>query len=188
MLVLRRLRGIAGSAFTWGVLWGALGASAYVVISLVGGSAASRPQLDVGFLAGLFGTGFRFFGSIGAIAGGLFATAVSLGERRRTVGTLSPRRMMLWGALGGAALPVLSGIGGLYVGVPDAAREVVLGGIGAVLGAGSAWALLRIAGRATQRTTVGAPADSAALETGHHWESSRGATSRESDPLRTGAT
>ena len=189
MLILRRLRGIAVSALTWAVLWGMLGASAYVVISLVAGSSGPRPALDVGYLAGLFGTGFRFFGSIGAIAGGLFATAVSLGERRRTFATLRPRRMVLWGALGGAALPVLSGLGGLYFGVADAARELVLGGIGSVLGAGSAWALLRIAVHSPQRAVVGvSPIESAALESGHRWESSGAGASPASDPLRARAT
>jgi hypothetical protein len=192
MALFRRLRGIALAALTWGVSWAIVGASAYVAFSLVMGSPAPRPEIGFGYLAGLFSAGLRFFGTLGAISGGLFAIGVALGERRRTLSTLSPRRMLLWGALGGAAMPLLSSLSSFSLGSPDAARELVLGGIGAVLGAGSAWTFLRIASRTPPSGADpggGLPGQSGeawpALASEDRWEPQ---ATRSGDPIHTRST
>jgi hypothetical protein len=45
---------------------------------------------------------------VGAISGAAFALTLSVAERRRSsLGTLSMRRVVSWGAIGGAALPLV---------------------------------------------------------------------------------
>ncbi len=171
MILLRRLRGIAASALVWGAAWAVLGASALVGITLVSGMSTPRAELGPTYLVGLFGMGLAFFGKVGAMSGALFAAAVAFGERRHTFASLRTGRMLLWGALGGAALPWLVGLGSLAAGTDEAIRLLVIGGIGAVLGAGSAWAMLGLARRARE------PMATPELASGVEWDA--GAPARE---------
>ena len=179
-MLLRRLRGIAASALVWGAAWAFLGASALVGINLVSGVQSPRPEIGPSYLLGLFGIGFVFFGKVGAMSGALFAAAVAFGERHRTFASLRTGRMLLWGALGGAAMPWVVSLGFLGAGTGEATRLLVIGGIGAVLGAGSAWAVLGLARRARE------PQATQELASGVEW--STGAPAREHEPVRPGAT
>ena len=86
---LRRLRGIIGTAITWGLGWGAAAA----VLQLFG----------FGLTSGLGGS--AFLGSIlGFMAGGSFAVMLTVGDGRRRLDQLSLGRVGLWGAIGGIAV------------------------------------------------------------------------------------
>ena len=128
----RKLRGIVGTGLTWAVGW-----------------AGVTLALNV-----LTGIPFHFVGQValsglvrGFIAGGAFATILSIAERRHTLQDLSLRRVALWGGIGGSvlffmALPVL-----MRIGVP---MGTLLGPlvINTVLGAGFASGSVALARRA----------------------------------------
>lgn len=146
--MLRRLRAIALTAVLWSFPWGILGGVAVAVALRLRGFEAGATVFGLPLSLGLFAVGLKVFGILGAAAGGIFGTAMSIGERQRTLATLSTRRMLLWGALGGGTLPL---IGTALVAVNSG---IAVGGFGlfaaisAALGAGSAWSMLWLARRA----------------------------------------
>lgn len=103
---LRRVRGLAGVGFTWGVLWAAIGGAVGFVIGL-GSSVAlgwTHPVVEWAIGMGLYG----FVSGIG------FGAILSLRERSRTLLDLSLRRAAVWGVLGAAAVPLLFGALGTF--------------------------------------------------------------------------
>lgn len=108
----RKLRGIAGMAALWSIgfvlFWFVLG----TVIRLV-----DPPSIDSG--EGPLGLA-PLFAALGAIAGTVFGVVLSFGERKRTLADLKLSRVALWGAIGGAAMPLLLGkpLGNLAVFAP----------------------------------------------------------------------
>ena len=89
-----------GVGLTWGVGWGTL---IFILTSIIG--AVDPQQIDQGEepwrLAGLVGM-------VGFMSGAVFAVILSSAERRKSLKDLSVPRAALWGALGGAALPLLT--------------------------------------------------------------------------------
>ena len=89
-----------GVGLTWGVGWGTL---IFILTSIIG--AVDPQQIDQGEepwrLAGLVGL-------VGFMSGAVFAAILSSAERRKSLKDLSVPRAALWGALGGAALPLLT--------------------------------------------------------------------------------
>jgi hypothetical protein len=136
--LLRRLRGVIGTAVTWALGWGAVYAVIQVGLKLIFGHTMSILLL-------------AFMGSIlGLISGGSFAIILSIAERHRTFDQLSLKRVALWGAVGGAALvlvavPQLMG-GGIPAGRVVADLILPLS-VTTLLGAGSAPATVAIARR-----------------------------------------
>ena len=98
--VLRKMRGALGIAATWGAAWAIIGAGLSVITGMI-----DPPSIDAG--EGPFRIG-ALFGAIGAISGFAFGLVMSMTERRRSIGDLSIGRAALWGALGAAALPLLT--------------------------------------------------------------------------------
>lgn len=150
--MLRRLRAIAVTAVLWSVPWGILGGTVLAVGLRLRGFETGATLFGLPFALGVFGVGLKVFGFLGAAAGALFGTAMSLWERRRTLATLSSRRMLLWGAIGGGALPTVA------LTLATVNSSVWVGGFGlfaaisAGLGAGSAWTMVWLARRASDRT------------------------------------
>lgn len=97
----RRLRGMVGMGLTWGVAWAAI---FYVIASVV--AVVDPPSIDPGeqpaFIA-------AFGGAFGFISGAIFGLLFSLAEGRRKLLDITPARAAIWGALGAATLPLLSG-------------------------------------------------------------------------------
>jgi hypothetical protein len=118
---LRKIRGILSMAVLWSAgfvaFWFLLG----TIIRLV-----DPPSIDPG--EGPFEMA-PLFAALGAIAGTVFGVTLSLGERKRTLAELKLSRMALWGAIGGAAMPLVLGkpLGNLAVFAP----------LGALLATGS---------------------------------------------------
>jgi|RhiMetdeSRZDD1v2_1073273.scaffolds.fasta_scaffold57739_6 hypothetical protein len=133
MAILRRIRGTVSVALIWAIAWLPVGV-------LVG--------LSMGWL------GFRFllvWTTLGACAGAVFAILLATFERKRTVHDLSSRRLTIWGAVGGAAIPVIASvlIDLLIRGISLTRGAPVVFGVLALMGAVCAWGTLRIARRGT---------------------------------------
>ena len=164
MRLLRKLRGIGATALTWGLSWAVLGGVVLACIELLW---PTLPQMNLSGPAiawELFRIGFRLAGMIGLIAGALFAIMVALAERRRTLATLSVRRMSAWGALGGASIPL---VGVALYAASEGAWPYGFAPLIAVtgaLGAFSSWAMLRLARSGSGSTTQGVLSD------GGHWQ------------------
>ena len=96
----RKLRGMFGVGLTWGVGWAIV---MFIIGSIIG--IVDPDSIDAGEepwrLAGLVGM-------VGFISGSVFALILSSVERLKTVRDLSVLRSAFWGALGGAALPLLT--------------------------------------------------------------------------------
>jgi hypothetical protein len=98
--LLQKLRGMLGVGVTWAVGWAVV---MFIIGSIIGvvdpdsidaGEEPWRLALLVGFVGFLSGTAFA----------AIFASA----ERRRKIRELSVLRSAVWGALGGAVLPLLT--------------------------------------------------------------------------------
>src|SRR5687768_16790660 len=119
--LLRRLRGAAGIALTWALMWAAIAVILVLVVRVVApeeidaGEGAAKVALVFGLAGGLSGLGFA----------GLLYRAV----RRRTIQELSLARVTLWGMLSAAAVPALIGA--------DAGEGWITGLLGGVFAAAS---------------------------------------------------
>lgn len=98
--ILRKLRGVLGTGFTWGVAWAALGVALTLVVRVL-----DPDSIDPGEHELLIGS---LFGLAGFLCGSAFGLLVSLAERRQSLRTLSVARTTFWGALGSATLPFLT--------------------------------------------------------------------------------
>jgi hypothetical protein len=119
----RYLRGLLATALGWGAVWGAASA------------ALGEP------LAGV---------ACGALAGAGFAALLARAERRRTVDGIRYSRVVLWGALGGLALPaaLLASAVGLHGGGAFwLDRALVAGAVSGACGGLTAVAMLALARR-----------------------------------------
>lgn len=98
--ILRKLRGMFGAGLTWGVGWAIV---MFIIGSIIG--VVDPDSIDAGEepwrLAGVVGT-------VGFLSGSVFALIFSSAERRKSIRELSVLRSAFWGALGGAALPLLT--------------------------------------------------------------------------------
>jgi len=89
---MRRLRGFLGTMAVWAVAVVALGLASTTVLRGIG----LLPRFVFHWLP---------WAITGANMGLIFATAIVLGERRKTIEALSPRRLAAWGFLAGATVP-----------------------------------------------------------------------------------
>ena len=134
-MVMRRLRGILGTAVLWGVPWA-------FSLGLIAASAALILGAHLGpFLAFARGalTGFYW----GIAAGALFGSALMLTEQRRGFTKLSLKRAAAWGALSGIWFPALIGLAFgpsaqplLVIGWP---AYLATGSMGALSGLATLW-------------------------------------------------
>jgi len=131
--MLRRLRGALVIGLLWGTLWLVLGIAADALVVWF----ASPPRAVDTLLLGIW-TG------LGIASGTTFAGLLAGLERNRTVDTLAFRRLVLWGVLAGAGIPILFATIVLALAAPDLhlARSdvvvfMVLGAIGAATAAGT---------------------------------------------------
>ena len=112
MRIWRRVRGILGVSVTWGVVWGVLGSA--LSAALLWWTSRHDAALEMPGVVASLPTMFVFWSTLGAFSGAVFATLLLGFERRRSVDTLAGRRVAVWGALGGATLPlVVIALGGL---------------------------------------------------------------------------
>lgn len=139
MGLLKRLRGAVGTGLTWAAGWAVLGAVHGFVVGLVNPRywTLANPILDTAF----------GYAVAGLIAGTGFSGLLAWLDRRSTLERLSRARVVVWGAVGGALVPVLVHLTrGLTssAGWTDVALTASVTG---VLGGGSALVTLWIARR-----------------------------------------
>ena len=98
--LLRKLRGMLGVGITWAVGWAIV---MFIIGSIIGvvDPDAIDPGEEPWRLALMVST-------VGFISGSAFALIFSSAERRKSIRDLSVLRSAFWGALGGAALPLLT--------------------------------------------------------------------------------
>lgn len=146
--ILRRLRGIIVTGLIWSFAWSIAG-SVLSVLML-------GPYIrDTQFVLGILPTALLFYSLVGMWTGVAFASVLSFGDRRRTFAELTMPRVATWGALGGVSYPLTSllltmSLGGI---VPSDLGAAL--GITALLGAGSAAAMLALARRREQLVSAG---------------------------------
>ena len=99
MRILRRLRGLLGLSLAWSAAWIVLGLVVYFVVE---GGISARP-IRWGHVPNL-ATRLAIIGALGGFSFGLLITVL---EHRRSFGSLTFRRMALWGALAGCAFPLI---------------------------------------------------------------------------------
>lgn len=136
--ILRRLRGILGTGLVWATGW--VGANA--LLCLVSG-------VPLQYLLPLSVTAFFQ----GFVAGGAFATILSVAERKHTLKELSLRRVALWGGIGGMliVLPAIPALLSMGLGVGRLFLPLVVDGL---IGAGFASGSVALA-RSTDSTMIG---------------------------------
>ena len=97
---MRKLRGMLGTGVTWGVGWAIV---IFIIGSIIG--VVDPDSIDPGEepwrIAGLVG-------AAGFLSGVAFAGLFSWIENRKSLRDLSVPRAAIWGAIGGAALPLLT--------------------------------------------------------------------------------
>jgi hypothetical protein len=102
MNLMRRVRGVVGTMSVWAVVLGVMGTAWPISLALFG----ALPRFPLGIFLRILALTFVLFGLAGGAMGFTFATAVLLGERKRTLVALSPRRFPAWGFLAGAIVPM----------------------------------------------------------------------------------
>lgn len=143
--VLRRLRGVLGTAVTWAVLWALIGGLFYLAWFLL-----SPPPARLGVsLWDALAIGVPVGAIAGAMTGAFFAVVLMIAERRNTIEQLSLGRMGVLGTAVGALLVFLDPLSsliarGTFV-IPRGLvpTMVVLG----ILGGSSAMVMLQVARR-----------------------------------------
>lgn len=98
--LLRKLRGVMGIGLTWGILWAAIAAAVGLVIRIT--IPGSFDPGDAGIPLAM--------GVVGFVSGVGFGILLSFAESRKTILDLSLSRVAMWGVLGSAALPLLTGM------------------------------------------------------------------------------
>jgi hypothetical protein len=99
---LRKLRGAIGVGVTWAVLWALIALVIGLVIGVLDPDSIDPGESPPAMAA--------IVGAVGFICGLLFSAILALAEDRKTLRDLSPLRAALWGAIGSAALPLLTGM------------------------------------------------------------------------------
>jgi hypothetical protein len=99
--LLRSLRGILGIALAWGAMWAIIFAGLTLVVM------AARPQ-DIGPGEGPIEVG-AIMGLVGFLSGLAFGVLLSLAERGKTALELTLTRATVWGVLGSAIYPLVTG-------------------------------------------------------------------------------
>ena len=138
--IFRRLRGIIGTGVIWAVGW----AGGLVAWHLFGG-------WPLEFIGQTVFTGLV----LGFVAGGSFASVLSIAERRHTLADLSLWRVALWGGIGGTLLIIVAVSIAALVGASIGGG--VLGGLAGffLLGAGCASGSVALAKRADRKLLEG---------------------------------
>jgi hypothetical protein len=149
MRLIRRLRGLLGTAAAWALAWAPVPFIIHAFTGLLSGTSA---RLIIG---AVLGSAFS-----GAVAGLVFGGVLMLAERHNALGRIPGWRFALWGAAGSLTVPLL-GIGAAIIqGRAPLLLPVLVGflpylGINALLGAACARGTLALARRAPPSITEG---------------------------------
>ncbi len=132
--VLRKIRGLVGTALTWAVGWTVAGFGLIAIPLLLGRGAVPFWRFALPFAA--------VVGVSGAVVGTLFSIVLGSVHGRRTLEELKPLRMALWGGFAGLVTASVAFAGAVAVGVPIPPTGAIMvtamiAGFGAVTGGGT---------------------------------------------------
>ena len=105
----RRLRGALGLSAMWAGIW--MGSGTLLLLFGIPGvlqHLPDHPAVVLKLVASLLRRTVPSFGLWGAVSGGIFSAMLAFLDRRGTVSRLQRVRVALWGALAGAAPPLLA--------------------------------------------------------------------------------
>jgi hypothetical protein len=136
---LRQIRGGIATGLTWAAGWGMLGAIHGLVLGWF------KPWHWL-YYNPVTSTSFGY-AVAGLIAGTGFATLLAARDRAKAIGTLTYRRLAMWGAAGGAIVPVLVHLTRGLTSTAGWGDVAVTSAVTATLGAASALVTLRVARR-----------------------------------------
>lgn len=97
----RKLRGVLGVGLTWAIPWGAIFAALILVVGVI-----DPDQIDPG--EGPIEVG-GIMGFVGFVSGVCFGVLLSFAENGKSILDISLGRAAMWGILGSAAYPLLTG-------------------------------------------------------------------------------
>jgi hypothetical protein len=103
MQVWRRVRGLLGTALTWGAVGALIGASMFLVRYRPWSVSATHWDRALALMGGFIGGGALW----GSVCGLAFGVAVVAHARRSSLHRMTARRFTVWGAVAGAAFPGL---------------------------------------------------------------------------------
>jgi len=97
----RKLRGVMGIGLTWGILWAAIFAALVLVVGVIDPDSIDPGEgpIEVSAIGGF----------VGLVSGVFFGILLSFAESGKAILDLWLRRAALWGILGSAAFPLLTG-------------------------------------------------------------------------------
>jgi hypothetical protein len=155
----RSLRALLRLAALWAVPWALVGV-ALAVVAWRTQPVATPPlvPLPLTIWLAMFVPAITALGLISGLSAGLL---LAWAERGRAVATLSPRRAMAWGAIGGALPLLVLGAYGLVTGLPTAnLASIALAGTLTALGSGglTGWLITT-----AQRRALPTPRDASPL-------------------------
>jgi len=133
MMLLRRIRGLVGTALMWGVVGAAVGVGAFLIRYRPWPPSAIHWSRAL-VVFGMWESAAAMWGIACGLAFGLVLLA---SERTRHFSQLSTRRVTLWGALAGAAFPMLISIRPILSGASVMFFGMI---VGASAVAGALWA------------------------------------------------
>jgi hypothetical protein len=99
-MILRRVRGALGIGLTWSVMWALFGLSIGMLILYFDPASIDQGEDPLNMA--------RIIGTVGFVCGSIFAGILAFTERRTKLREMSLWRAAFWGAIGGAALPLLT--------------------------------------------------------------------------------
>lgn len=134
MSIMRRIRGVAGTAITWASGWGLLGAALHAVALAMGWNGL----IGVTWVGDILG-----HAAIGFSGGAVFAAGLLISERGRGIADVRLSASAFWGGLAGllGAATVLGALGGVGL-LPELWPALMAG---AALGVGSGAGMSAIA-------------------------------------------
>jgi hypothetical protein len=183
--VLRIVRGILGTALAFAASWAVLGGALAIAIEALWPSASTQQPMPE-FYSWAARSGPLVFGVLGGVAGAAYALVLSVVGRRWAFTSLTAKRVMGLGAVGGLTVGSgLFGAAGYYFGIWPVQYSVGVG-IAAVLGAGSAAAMLALARRGRERSAIAPLGDAreSALMAAAHVEVERMLSERDNLTMR----
>src|SRR4051794_34479784 len=102
MRLTQRLRGVLGTMTLWAVVFAAAGLAGLIPLAFLG----VLPPFELSRFLRFAVNSAVSWGLGGAAMGMAFATAILLGERKRSFGALSTRRFAAFGFIAGALVPL----------------------------------------------------------------------------------
>ena len=133
--LIRKLRALGSFGLAWAVGFAAFAGVAMLAISVADPSSIDADQSPFAIAAAM--------GFVGLVSGVAFGAVLGFAEKRKKILELSVMRVAAWGAIGAAALPLLTGM--------QDKLAIITSPLGALFAAGTVAAVKRLERRDMER-------------------------------------